>query len=151
MFGRLMSEPLGKLHFWITFVGVYCIFMPMHFIGIAGSIRRYADNTGVQYLAQLQPVHKFMTIAAFITAIGQLIFIFNFFWSLKAGKKASDNPWNATTLEWTIATPPPHDNFGGHYPSVYRGPYEFSVPGATEDFISATSRAPGSQPEQMRT
>ncbi len=134
MFGRLMSEPLGKLHFWITFAGAYCIFMPMHFIGIAGSIRRYADNTGVQYLAQFQPVHKFMTIAAFITAIGQLIFIFNFFWSLKAGKKASDNPWNATTLEWTTATPPPHDNFGGHYPSVYRGPYEFSVPGATEDF-----------------
>ncbi len=135
MFGRMMSEPLGKLHFWITFAGAYCIFMPMHFIGIAGSIRRYADYTGVQYLAQFQPVHKFMTIAAFITAIGQLIFLFNFFWSLKHGEKASDNPWNATTLEWTTATPPPHDNFGGHYPSVYRGPYEFSVPGATEDYI----------------
>ena len=134
MFGRMMSEPLGKLHFWITFAGAYCIFMPMHFIGIAGSIRRYADYTGVQYLAQFQPVHKFMTIAAFITAIGQLIFLWNFFWSLKHGKQASDNPWNATTLEWTTATPPPHDNFGGHYPSVYRGPYEFSVPGATEDF-----------------
>ncbi|MGB9335198.1 MAG: cbb3-type cytochrome c oxidase subunit I [Candidatus Acidiferrales bacterium] len=135
MFGRMMSEPLGKLHFWITFAGAYCIFMPMHFIGIAGSIRRYADYTGVQYLAQFQPVHKFMTIAAFITAAGQLIFLFNFFWSLKKGEKASDNPWNATTLEWTTATPPPHDNFGGHYPSVYRGPYEFSVPGATEDYI----------------
>ena len=135
MFGRLMSEPLGKLHFWITFAGAYCIFMPMHFIGIAGAIRRYADYTGVQYLAQFQPVHKFMTIAAFITAIAQLIFIFNFFWSLKHGEKASDNPWNATTLEWTTATPPPHDNFGGHYPSVYRGPYEFSVPGATDDYI----------------
>ena len=135
MFGRMMSEPLGKLHFWITFAGAYCIFMPMHFIGIAGSIRRYADYTGVQYLAQFQPVHRFMTIAAFITAAGQLIFLFNFFWSLKHGEKASDNPWHATTLEWTTATPPPHDNFGGHYPSVYRGPYEFSVPGATEDYI----------------
>jgi cytochrome c oxidase subunit I len=135
MFGRMMSEPLGKLHFWITFAGAYCIFMPMHFIGIAGAIRRYADSTGVQYLAQFQPVHKFMTIAAFITAIGQLIFIWNFFWSLKHGAKASDNPWHATTLEWSTATPPPHDNFGGHYPSVYRGPYEFSVPGATEDYI----------------
>jgi cytochrome c oxidase subunit I len=135
MFGRLMSEPLGKLHFWITFAGAYCIFMPMHFIGIAGSIRRYADYTGVQYLAQFQPVHKFMTIAAFITAFGQLIFLWNFFWSLKHGAKASDNPWNATTLEWSTATPPPHDNFGGNYPSVYRGPYEFSVPGATEDYI----------------
>jgi cytochrome c oxidase subunit I len=135
MFGRLMSEPLGKLHFWITFAGAYCIFMPMHFIGIAGAIRRYADYTGVQYLAQFQPVHKFMTIAAFITAAGQLIFLWNFFWSLKHGAKASDNPWHATTLEWSTATPPPHDNFGGHYPSVYRGPYEFSVPGATEDYI----------------
>ena len=135
MFGRMMSEPLGKLHFWITFAGAYCIFMPMHFIGIAGSIRRYADYTGVQYLAQFQPVHKFMTIAAFITAFGQLIFLWNFFSSLKHGAKASDNPWNATTLEWSTATPPPHDNFGGHYPSVYRGPYEFSVPGATEDYI----------------
>jgi len=135
MFGRMMSEPLGKLHFWITFAGAYCIFMPMHFIGIAGAIRRYADYTGVQYLAQFQPVHKFMTIAAFITAIGQLIFIWNFFWSLKHGAKASDNPWHATTLEWSTATPPPHDNFGGHYPSVYRGPYEFSVPGVTEDYI----------------
>jgi cytochrome c oxidase subunit I len=135
MFGRMMSEPLGKLHFWITFAGAYCIFMPMHFIGVAGAIRRYADFTGVQYLPQFQPVHQFMTIAAFITAAGQLIFLFNFFWSLKHGEKASDNPWNATTLEWTTATPPPHDNFGGHYPSVYRGPYEFSVPGATEDYI----------------
>jgi cytochrome c oxidase subunit I len=135
MFGRMMSEPLGKLHFWITFAGAYCIFMPMHFIGIAGAIRRYADASGVQYLAQFQPVHKFMTIAAFITAAGQLIFLWNFFWSLKHGAKASDNPWHATTLEWSTATPPPHDNFGGHYPSVYRGPYEFSVPGATEDYI----------------
>ncbi len=135
MFGRMMSEPLGKLHFWITFAGAYCIFMPMHFIGIAGAIRRYADYTGVQYLAQFQPVHKFMTIAAFITAAGQLIFLWNFFWSLKHGAKASDNPWHATTLEWSTATPPPHDNFGGNYPSVYRGPYEFSVPGATEDYI----------------
>jgi cytochrome c oxidase subunit 1 len=135
MFGRMMSEPLGKLHFWITFAGAYCIFMPMHFIGIAGAIRRYADASGVQYLAQFQPVHKFMTIAAFITAAGQLIFLWNFFWSLKHGEKASDNPWHATTLEWSTATPPPHDNFGGHYPSVYRGPYEFSVPGATEDYI----------------
>ena len=135
MFGRMMSEPLGKLHFWITFAGAYCIFMPMHFIGIAGAIRRYADYTGVQYLAQFQPVHKFMTIAAFITAAGQLIFLWNFFWSLKHGAKATDNPWHATTLEWSTATPPPHDNFGGNYPSVYRGPYEFSVPGVTEDYV----------------
>jgi cytochrome c oxidase subunit 1 len=135
MFGRKMSEPLGKLHFWITFAGAYCIFMPMHFIGIAGGIRRYADYTGVTYLLPFQPVHKFITIAAFITGAAQLVFLWNFFWSLKFGEKASINPWNATTLEWITASPPPLDNFGGNYPSVYRGPYEFSVPGAASDFI----------------
>jgi len=135
MFGRMMSEPLGKLHFWITFAGAYCIFMPMHFIGIAGGIRRYADYTAVTYLPPLQPLHKFITIAAFITGAAQLVFLWNFFWSLKFGEKASINPWNATTLEWTTASPPPLDNFAGNYPSVYRGPYEFSVPGAASDFI----------------
>jgi cytochrome c oxidase subunit 1 len=135
MFGRMMNEPLGKLHFWITFVGAYCIFMPMHFLGIAGGIRRYADSTGVQYLPALQPIHYFVTIAAFVTGTAQILFIINFFWSLKSGPKASINPWNATTLEWITASPPPIDNFDGHYPSVYRGPYEFSVPGAKEDFI----------------
>jgi cytochrome c oxidase subunit 1 len=135
MFGRMMSEPLGKLHFWITFAGAYCIFMPMHFIGIAGGIRRYADYTGVTYLLPFQPVHKFITIAAFITGAAQLVFLWNFFWSLKFGEKAPINPWNATTLEWTTASPPPLDNFAGNYPSVYRGPYEFSVPGAASDFI----------------
>jgi len=136
MFGRMMSEPLGKLHFWITFAGAYCIFMPMHFLGIAGGIRRYADYTGVQYLAHLQPLHYFMTISAFITGAAQLVFLWNFCWSLKFGEKApSINPWNATTLEWTTASPPPLDNFAGNYPSVYRGPYDFSVPGAKEDFV----------------
>src|ERR1700726_718795 len=135
MFGRMMSEPLGKLHFWFTFVGTYCIFMPMHFVGLAGGIRRYADASAVAYLAKLQPLHLFMTIAAFVTGAAQLIFIFNFFWSLKFGAKASKNPWDATTLEWATDSPPPLDNFGGDFPSVYRGPYEFSVPGAKEDFI----------------
>ena len=135
MFGRMMNEPLAKLHFWFTFVGAYCIFMPMHFVGLAGGIRRYADPSAVGFLARLQPVHEFMTIAAFITGAAQLIFLFNFFYSLKFGPKASKNPWNATTLEWSTDSPPPIDNFGGHYPSVYRGPYEFSVPGAAEDFI----------------
>jgi cytochrome c oxidase subunit I len=145
MFGKMMNETLGKLHFWVTFAGAYCIFMPMHFLGIAGGIRRYSDYTGVQYLAGLQPLHHFITIAAFITAGIQLVFLFNFFWSLKFGAKASDNPWNATTLEWTTATPPPHDNFAGNYPSVYRGPYEFSVPGVEEDYVPQNLT-----PEQVR-
>ena len=135
MFGRMMNEPLGKLHFWITFVGVYCIFMPMHFVGIAGGIRRYADSTGPAYLAALQPLHLFMTIAAFITAAAQLIFFYNFFRSVASGQRAADNPWDATTLEWITSSPPPHDNFGGRRPAVYRGPYDYSVPGAPQGFL----------------
>ena len=134
MFGRQMSEFLGKLHFWPTFIGVYCIFMPMHFIGLAGHERRYPDTTAVQYLAALQPVHLFMTIAAIVTIAAQFIFVLNFVWSLRRGKKAEVNPWEATTLEWTVPSPPPHDNFAGRYPTVYRGPYEYGVPGAAKDF-----------------
>src|SRR6202050_1008582 len=135
MFGKMMNDSLGRWHFWITFAGAYCIFMPMHFLGIAGGIRRYADYTGVNYLLALQPLHEFITIAACVTAAGQLLFLANFFWSLAKGPKAPKNPWNATTLEWTTDSPPAFDNFGGHYPSVYRGPYEFSVPGAKEDYV----------------
>src|SRR5271163_3772030 len=135
MFGRMMNEPLGKLHFWLTFVGVYCIFMPMHFLGVAGGIRRYADSSGAHYLAALQPLHRFITIAAFITAAAQGIFFRNFFRSLAKGARAPANPWNATTLEWTTSSPPPPDNFGLEFPTVYRGPYEYSVPGVKEDFV----------------
>jgi cytochrome c oxidase subunit 1 len=135
MFGRTMNETLAKVHFWLTFAGAYCIFMPMHFVGIAGGIRRYADWTGANYLAALQPLHRFMTIAAFVTASAQIIFFYNFFRSLTRGARASANPWNGTTLEWTTASPPPFDNFNGHYPRVYRGPYEYSVPGASREFI----------------
>jgi cytochrome c oxidase subunit I len=135
MFGRMLNETLGKIHFWLTFIGVYCIFMPMHFLGLAGHPRRYADTTGVNFLAPLHAVHYFITIAAFITIGSQLIFLFNVFYSMFAGEKASANPWNATTLEWSIPSPPPFDNFAGVVPVVYRGAYEFAVPGAAEDFI----------------
>src|SRR6202034_1026873 len=144
MFGRSMDEGLGRLHFWLTFSGVYCIFMPMHFLGIAGGIRRYADATGAKYLAALQPVHEFITIAAFVTAAAQLIFFWNFFRSLTKGAPASANPWSGTTLEWTTASPPPRDNFGGQFPSVYRGPYEYSVPGETADFLPQNVAPEGS-------
>ena len=139
MFGRMMSEGLGKLHFWITFVGVYAIFFPMHYLGIAGHPRRYAETSGVDYLASLQPLHEFITIAAIITIAAQILFVINFFWSLRAGKKASENPWEATTLEWTVPSPPPHDNFGGKVPVVYRGAYEYSVPGVAQDYIMQTT------------
>jgi cytochrome c oxidase subunit 1 len=139
MFGKFMNETVGKLHFWLTFAGVYCIFMPMHFLGIAGHMRRYSDLSGVPYLKGLLGVQYFISIAAFITIGAQLIFLVNFIAGLWGGKKAGMNPWNATTLEWIIPSPPPHDNFAGQIPTVYRGAYEFSVPGEAEDFILQTA------------
>jgi cytochrome c oxidase subunit I len=139
MFGKFMNESVGKLHFWLTFAGVYCIFMPMHFLGIAGHMRRYSDLSGVPYLKGLLGVQYFISIAAFITIGAQLIFLVNFIAGLWGGKKAGMNPWNATTLEWIIPSPPPHDNFAGQIPTVYRGAYEFSVPGEAEDFILQTA------------
>jgi cytochrome c oxidase subunit I len=135
MFGRMMNETLGKLHFWLTFIGAQLIFFPMHFVGLAGGIRRYADFTAVGYLARLQPLQVFITWMAFATGAAQILFLWNLVWSLRRGKMAGKNPWRATTLEWITSSPPPHDNFAGDYPRVYRGPYEFSVPGAGEDFI----------------
>ena len=135
MFGRLMNETMGKIHFWITFVGVYLIFMPMHYLGMAGQMRRYADGTGVGFVGELVGLQTFITHAAFVTIAAQFIFLFNFFWSIWKGEKAGMNPWNATTLEWTIPSPPPHDNFGGQERKVYRGPYEFSVPGYADDYL----------------
>jgi len=135
MFGRMMNEGLGKLHFWLTFIGVNAIFMPMHVMGIIGHPRRYAQGTEFQFLSGTQVYHVVITWAAIITAVAQLIFLFNFFWSLFKGKKASDNPWEATTLEWTIPSPPPHDNFAGKIPVVHHGPYEYGVPGAPRDFV----------------
>jgi len=137
MFGRMMNETLGKIHFWITFIGVYCIFMPMHYLGLAGTIRRYSRFTEVNFLntPHIIDVHMFMSIAAFVTASAQFIFLFNLFWSMFKGEKASENPWEATTLEWTIPSPPPFDNFAGRHPVVQHGPYEFGVPGAAKDYI----------------
>ncbi|HEY0385436.1 MAG TPA: cbb3-type cytochrome c oxidase subunit I [Pyrinomonadaceae bacterium] len=142
MFGRMMNERLGQIHFWITFAGVYCIFIPMHIMGIVGMPRRYAQFTEYKFLATLHPLVVFVTIAVFVTAAIQLVFLFNFIWSLFKGPKAGDNPWEATTLEWATTSPPPYDNFAGIVPTVYRGPYEFSVPGAPDDFIMQTEPEP---------
>jgi cytochrome c oxidase subunit I len=138
MFGRMMNETMGRIHFWLTFVGVNAIFMPMHIMGIMGHPRRYAQATEFKYLAGTQGYHLFITIAALMTAAVQLLFLINLFWSLFKGKKAPDNPWHATTLEWTVPSPPPHDNFGGKIPVVYHGPYEYSVPGAPTDYVMQT-------------
>src|SRR5215510_4385330 len=135
MFGRMMSERLGKIHFWITFIGVYAIFIPFHAMGLLGMPRRYARFDEYEFLKHSKGLVLFVTIAAIITVIAQLLFYFNLFWSMFKGAKATDNPWEATTLEWSTATPPPHDNFAGILPVVHHGPYEFSVPGAPNDFI----------------
>jgi cytochrome c oxidase subunit 1 len=138
MFGKMMNETLGKIHFYCTFIGVYAIFTPMHFVGMAGNPRRYSDFTNIEYLAGLMPVHKFMTQAAYFTAAVQILFLINLFWSMWKGPKAPMNPWNSTSLEWTVPSPPPFDNFAGVHPVVNHGPYEFSVPGAPNDFIMQT-------------
>ena len=134
MFGRMMNESLGKFHFWVTFIGVYAIFVPFHAMGMVGMPRRYAQFGEYEFLKNTHGLVLFVTVAAIITAVVQLVFYFNFFWSMFKGKKAGENPWEATTLEWTIPSPPPHDNFAGIVPEVYRGPYEFAVPGAAKDY-----------------
>ncbi|HZQ92328.1 MAG TPA: cbb3-type cytochrome c oxidase subunit I [Terriglobales bacterium] len=140
MFGRMMNDTLGKVHFWISFIGTYAIFMPMHYLGMAGHPRRYSQLI-FDYLQPLKPVQGFITIAAIITIAGQFVFLINLFWSMFKGAKASENPWEATTLEWTVPSPPPFDNFAGKAPVVHHGPYEYSVPGATKDFIMQTDPA----------
>jgi len=141
MFGRMMNETWGRVHFFITLAGTYAIFMPMHYLGMAAQPRRYSQFTELAYLQHLIPLNRFITYAAIITISAQFIFVINLFWSMFKGPKASDNPWEATTLEWTTATPPPHDNFGGKTPVVYHGPYEYSVPGAPKDFVMQTDPA----------
>ena len=135
--GRMMNEALGKAHFWLTFVGAYGIFMPMHYLGLEGHPRRFSALTGVDFLnsPHLIHLHEFMTVSAFVTAGAQLIFLYNLVYSWLKGPKASANPWEATTLEWTVPSPPPFDNFAGRHPVIHRYPYEFSVPGAASDYI----------------
>jgi cytochrome c oxidase subunit 1 len=138
MFGRMMNEGLGRIHFFLTLIGTYAIFMPMHYLGLAGHPRRYAQLDQVDLLGPLVSLQEFITYAAIITIAAQFIFVINLFWSMFKGPKASENPWEATTLEWTTASPPPHDNFGGKTPVVYHGPYEYSVPGAPKDYVMQT-------------
>ncbi|HUL35591.1 MAG TPA: cbb3-type cytochrome c oxidase subunit I [Candidatus Eisenbacteria bacterium] len=140
MFGRMMNDTLGKIHFWLTFVGAYCIFMPFHYLGMAGNVRRYEAFVD-DYLQPLIPVHRFITVAALITGAAQLIFLYNLFHSRFWGKPAPDNPWEGTSLEWsTPTTPPPFDNFGGTLPVVYHDPYQYGVENTTGgDYVMQTS------------
>jgi cytochrome c oxidase subunit 1 len=135
MFGRMMNETLGQVHFWLTFVGVYLVFFPMHYIGIAGFPRRYYSWTNFETFSGFTDLNMLVSIAAIGTLIAQFIFLFNFFYSIWRGRLAPLNPWNSTTLEWTTPRNPGHGNWVGEIPSVYRWPYDYSKPGAKEDFI----------------
>jgi cytochrome c oxidase subunit 1 len=138
MTGRMMNEMLGKVHFWLSFVGAYCIFMPFHYLGIAGNVRRYQAFVN-EYLQPLIPLHRFITVAAIATGIAQFIFLYNLIHSRFWGKPAPDNPWEATSLEWSTPTPPPFDNFGGKHPVVYHDPYQYGVQSSTGDYVMQAS------------
>jgi cytochrome c oxidase subunit 1 len=135
MFGRMMNDTLGKTHFWFTFITYYGTFFPMHYIGIAGHLRRIYDPYQYEFLKPLQPINEFITISALILGASQILFFINFFWSAFAGKKATENPWEANGLEWTTASPPPHGNWPGEIPTVHRWPYEYANPDFPKDHV----------------
>jgi cytochrome c oxidase subunit 1 len=124
MFGRMMDERLGKVHFYLTFVGAYSTFLPMHFAGFAGNPRRYSDFTTFTFLARVMPLQRWITYSAFFLASVQVIFLWNLARSIRGGAMAKTNPWQATSLEWSEYQGP-----------VVRGPYDYSVPGAAKDYL----------------
>ena len=133
--GRKMNDFLGRIHFWGSFISINVVFMPMLIQGLAGMNRRMYDG-GAQYQMNAEVLwwNEVISIAAWVLALFQLPFIYNFFYSIKRGEKVDDNPWRATTIEWQAPSPPPHGNFSAP-PVAYRGPYEYSVPGAAKDFL----------------
>jgi cytochrome c oxidase subunit I len=135
MFGRMLDEKLGYIHFWLTFAGVYLVFFPMHYIGIAGFPRRYYSFTSYDAFSTFSDLNAFISLAAIITFAGQFIFGFNFFYSIYKGRRATQNPWSSNTLEWTTPVEPGHGNWPGEIPEVHRWPYDYSKPGAADDFI----------------
>jgi cytochrome c oxidase subunit 1 len=141
MFGRTMSEPWGKVHFWLTFVFYNCTFFPMHITGMAGHMRRIYDPTIYTFLQPYQPMNRFISYSAFLLFAVQIIFFVNFWWSMFKGKKAALNPWDDNGLEWTLPSPAPHGNWETP-PTVYRGPYEFSAPGVSEDYLPQNRKLP---------
>jgi cytochrome c oxidase subunit I len=140
-FGRMLNETLGKSHFAVTFLGIYGTFYPMHFLGLHANDRRLYETSAYPFLSHTGPVDVFISLSAFLLGFAQLLFIVNFFWSLKYGPVADQNPWRANGLEWTTTTPPPHGNWEEELPIVYRWPYDYSVPSATEDYIPQTVQA----------
>jgi cytochrome c oxidase subunit 1 len=142
MFGRMMNERLGQLHFWLTFLTFNAVFLPMFALGFGGHMRRIADPTTYAFLQPLMPLHRAATWATIALLLSQLPFLVNFVASLWRGPIAGANPWHAATLEWSAPSPPPHGNFAV-LPTVYRGPYEYSVPDAPDDVLPQDAAPPG--------
>src|SRR6267142_1923790 len=135
LFGRRLNETLGKIHFWLTFAGVYCVFMPMHWLGLIAHSRILSGSSLASVTAAGSAMHSFITVAILLTVFAQGLFLINFLWSLFRGEKVLEcNPWRATTLEWSVPSSPA-DDFGPTDPVVYRGAYEFGVPDVAEDFV----------------
>ena len=137
MTGRMLNDTLGRWHFWITFLGTYLIYFPMHYLGFVGVPRRYYSFEGLEFIPEsAYDLNRFITIAALAVGAAQLLFLFNLAWSLRYGRAAGPNPWRATSLEWqTPQTPPVHGNWGPKLPVVHRWAYDFSRPGADRDFV----------------
>lgn len=137
MTGKMYNETLGKWHFWMTLLGTYSIYLPMHYLGFQGVPRRYFAMGNTDFLPEsAQSLNASITISAIFVALTQLIFFYNMITSLRNGKKAEPNPWGATTLEWqTPDTPPKHGNWGHDLPEVHRWAYDYSVPGQAQDFV----------------
>jgi cytochrome c oxidase subunit 1 len=135
--GRMLDDTMGKIHFWTTFVGTYAIYFPMHYLGFLGVPRRYFSYGVTDFIPQsAQTLNAMITVAAIFVGVFQFLFLFNIVWSLFKGKQAGGNPWEATTLEWqTPQTPAAHGNWGPKLPEVHRWAYDYSVPGAAQDFI----------------
>jgi cytochrome c oxidase subunit 1 len=142
--GRMLDDTMGKIHIWVSFIGAYAIFLPMHYVGLVGVPRRYFEIGDTSFVpASVQTLNGFISIMALIVGLAQILFLYNLIVSIKRGKMAGPNPWNATTLEWqTPETPPGHGNFGKELPVVYRWAYDYSVPGAERDFIPQNVPAP---------
>jgi len=144
--GRMLNDALGKFHFWVTFLGAYAIFFPMHYLGLMGVPRRYFELGETISLQESHSLNAFITVVALLVGFAQMVFLFNLGWSLFRGREAGSNPWRATTLEWqTPDTPPRHGNWGKELPVVYRWAYDYSVPGAEQDFL------PQNQPSPVRS
>jgi cytochrome c oxidase subunit 1 len=142
MFGKRMNETLGKIHFFFTFIAANCTFYPMHILGVAGLRRRIFDPSHTLFEGHLQGLNVFISVSALVLGVVQVIFFANFIFSLFGKRIGERNPWHSNTLEWTAPSPPPHGNFDTP-PVVYRGPYEYDLPGLEEDYLPQTARMPG--------